>query len=179
MPNLRQPIIYTRDQFTIKDKLGWTPFHWACKNGHFQIAELILQKSIQLNIELDAKDVNSRTPLHLACIKGHLNIAEMILEKSVILNIDITATNLYGQTAYEEANINGHSKTAEMLVKKCTELHINLISFCNLKNGETPLHLATRMGDFEMFKNMIENSPPLKIKLNVKGTYEGLALSHS
>ena len=179
MPDLSQPIIYTLVQFTKKDKDGWTPFHWACKNGQFQIAELILQKSIQLDIELNAKDGTGRTPLHWACANDYLEIAEMILEKSNVLNIDTCATNVFGQTAYEEAKTRGHLKTAEMLVKKCTELHINLISFCNLKNGETPLHLATRMGDFEMFKNMIENSPPLKIKLNVKGTYEGLALSHS
>ena len=172
---MRQPIIYTLVQFTIKDKHGWTPFHWACKNGHFEVAEIVLQKSIQLNIELNAKDVTGRTPLHWACVNGRLKIAEMILEKSSVLNIDISSTNDLGQTAYEEAQIHGHSKTVEMLRKKFNELQINLTPFCNLRNGETPLHLAARMGDFQMFNNMIENNSPLKIKLNVKGTYDRFA----
>ena len=46
-----------------------------------------------------------------------------------------------------------------------------------LKNGETLLHLAAKKGDFKMFKDMIENSSPLKIKLNVEGTYDRLALT--
>ena len=47
----------------------------------------------------------------------------------------------------------------------------------SLKNGETPLHLAAKKGDFKMFKDMIKNSSPLKIKLNVEGTYDKLALT--
>ena len=77
-----------------------------------------MQKSIQLDIELNTKDGTGRTPLHWACANDYLEIAEMILEKSNVLNIDTCATNVYGQTAYEEAQIHGHSKTVEMLRKQ-------------------------------------------------------------
>ena len=75
---------------------------------------MLLKKSVELNIDLNAKDTADRTALHWACINGHFKIVEIILKKSTELNIDLNTANVFGQTAFYEAYIHGHSKTAEM-----------------------------------------------------------------
>ena len=47
-------------------------FHLACENGHSKIAEMLIQKSAELNIDLNAKyRLFDRTAFHLACQNGH------------------------------------------------------------------------------------------------------------
>ena len=37
----------------IRDKVGWTPFMWACKNRHKDVVQLLLDNS-ERNIDLNA-----------------------------------------------------------------------------------------------------------------------------
>ena len=59
-------------------------YFFACENGHLEIAQILMQESVELNIDLNADDFDGNTALHLACINGHFNIAVMILEKIYI-----------------------------------------------------------------------------------------------
>ena len=44
----------------------------ACENGHSKIAEMLIQKSAELNIDLNAKHrLFGRTAFHLAYENGH------------------------------------------------------------------------------------------------------------
>ena len=44
----------------------------ACENGHSKIAEMLIQKSAELNIDLNAKHrLFDRTAFHLAYENGH------------------------------------------------------------------------------------------------------------
>ena len=50
----------------------------ACENGHSKIAEMIFQKSAELNIDLNAKDrMFDRTAFHLACENSHSKLSRM------------------------------------------------------------------------------------------------------
>ena len=70
---------------------GKTPFHLACQFGHFKIAEIIVQKSAEFNLDLNSKDDDGTTAFHWACINGHsmgnFTIAKMIVQKSAELVI--------------------------------------------------------------------------------------------
>ena len=52
----------------------------ACENGHSKIAEMLIQKSGELDIDLNTKHrLFGRTAFHLACENGHSKIAEMLV----------------------------------------------------------------------------------------------------
>ena len=74
---------------------GHTPFHIACKYGQLKIAEMIIQLSIDLNIDLNTKDfLWELTGFHLACESGHLKITEMLVQYSAEFNIDISMVTI-------------------------------------------------------------------------------------
>ena len=59
-------------------KKGFTTFHLACQNGHFNIADILIQTSAEHNIELNAKDiVYGKTAFHWACQYGQSKVAGM------------------------------------------------------------------------------------------------------
>ena len=76
---------------------GTTPFHLACKYGHFKIAEMLINKFNELDtesrnlLELNSKDKFGHNGFHWACMKGHFDIVEMLLEKHSALKIDLNA----------------------------------------------------------------------------------------
>ena len=53
-------------------------FHFACKTGHLKMAKVLVQKSAELNINLNAKNHLGKAAFYHACYYGHLNIAEML-----------------------------------------------------------------------------------------------------
>ena len=50
--DLKRKIVH---QLSIRNEDGHTSFHVACSNGSTDIVELIIKKSIDLNIDLNAK----------------------------------------------------------------------------------------------------------------------------
>ena len=61
------------------DSHGYTAFHLDCKNGHIEIAELLIQKSTELNIKLNAKDKCEWTSFHLTYKNGRLGIIDLLI----------------------------------------------------------------------------------------------------
>ena len=53
---------------------GQTPLHYAAKNYHREIAELLLASGVDVNVT----DNDGRTPLHLAASEGHKDILKQI-----------------------------------------------------------------------------------------------------
>ena len=59
-----------------KEEDGMTGFHCVCKYGYSNIAEMLVKKSADLNIELNVIDLNCKdsddgwTAFQLSCIKG-------------------------------------------------------------------------------------------------------------
>ena len=58
-----------------KDK--WTPLHFAARDGHVDVAKVLLQNGVDLNAATKYKD----TALHTAAEKGHFDIVKVLLEK--------------------------------------------------------------------------------------------------
>ena len=48
-----------------------------------------MQKSLEFNIQLNAKDRSGRTAFHRVCCKGRSKIAEMLILKSAEFDIDL------------------------------------------------------------------------------------------
>ena len=86
-------------------KNGGTIFHFACKNGHTEIAEMVLMKYADLNLNLNAKDNNGETALHLACENGHFQLVKMLVKKSAELNLNLRLEVNNGKTAFQLAKL--------------------------------------------------------------------------
>ena len=57
-----------------------TAFHYACKNDCTDTVEMILQKSAELNIDLNARDDKKCTGFHYACEEANLEIIEAMIK---------------------------------------------------------------------------------------------------
>ena len=59
-----------------------TPLHWACRNGHREVAMALIEKGAAI----DARDDDQDTPLHLACDDNHLEVAMALIEKGAAID---------------------------------------------------------------------------------------------
>jgi len=64
------------------DNWGATPLHFAARNGHKDVAELLVVKGAAMN----TKDDDGRTPLHMVADIGHNGIAELLIAKGADVN---------------------------------------------------------------------------------------------
>ena len=64
------------------DNWGATPLHFAARNGHKDVAELLVVKGAAMSI----KDDDGRTPLHMVADIGHNGIAELLIAKGADVN---------------------------------------------------------------------------------------------
>ena len=157
-----------------KDYMSCTALHRAAKNGHTQIAELLVKVAdintrdnygltaldrvacnghleiakllITNGAEVNAKDYMSCTALHRAAFNGHTQIAELLVKVA-----DINTRDDYGWTALHYAACNGHTQLAKLLIAHGA--NVNEKNICD----ETALHCVARNGHPEVAKMLLEH----------------------
>eukprot|EP01012_Entosiphon_sulcatum_P002304 TRINITY_DN10468_c0_g1_i1.p1 TRINITY_DN10468_c0_g1~~TRINITY_DN10468_c0_g1_i1.p1 ORF type:complete len:649 (+),score=109.06 TRINITY_DN10468_c0_g1_i1:66-2012(+) len=114
---------------------GLTPLHCACRNGHAQVAELLLAcKGVGCN----AGTKRGITALHYACATDAAQVVAALLRSS---EIAVNLADGNGNSPLHIAAIYGHSQVAAELLRQRT-LDVNAR---NLRQA-TPLHLASHNG---------------------------------
>ena len=68
-----------------------------------KIADILIQKSVELSIDLNAKDSLNDTAFHLACMDANSKIAEILIQKSDEFDIELNAKDADGLTAFHSA----------------------------------------------------------------------------
>jgi ankyrin repeat protein len=111
-----------------KDKNGYTPLHWAAKNGHADVAKLLLANKAESN----AKTNIGWTPLHEASEGGHKDLVELLL----VNKANVNEKTYRGYTALHFAASKGFMDVAELLLAHGADVNAK----CNL--GFTPLQTA-------------------------------------
>jgi ankyrin repeat protein len=76
-----------------KDKLGYTPLHWA---SDVKTAKLLLERGA----DVKAKDNWGQTPLHLASISNHIETVRFFIERGA----DVEAKDIHGYTPLDLAS---------------------------------------------------------------------------
>jgi integrin-linked kinase len=129
------------------DDHGFSPLHWASKEGHTKLVELLIQRGARVNVTNRGDD----TPLHLAAAHGHRDILHQVqLQKHhdcfillinhvvqlLRLKSDVNFTNEHGNTPLHYACFWGYQSIAEDLIAQGA-----LVSIAN-KDGDTPLDKA-------------------------------------
>ena len=80
-----------------------TAFHQACYHGYLQVAKLLIQKSAQFNIELNARDNEGFTAFHLACMEGRTSTVEIMMNNAKSFKLDLTAIDKGNRTGFQLA----------------------------------------------------------------------------
>ena len=96
---------------------GWTSLHFACFHRHLKIAMFIIENSVKMKIDLNAKTSNSKsTAFHFACLNDRcLEVAKMIIQNSGVLQINLNSKNNQGRTAYHNACISDSKKISKII----------------------------------------------------------------
>jgi uncharacterized protein len=79
------------------NRSGWTPLHYACTNGHLEIAQFLLEKGAIV----DAPSPNETTPLMMAIRAGNIQLVRLLLDRGA----DIRIRNQQGYSAIDVAEL--------------------------------------------------------------------------
>ncbi len=125
---------------------GATPLHLAAINGHYTIAEYLLEHSA----EVDATTLEHSTPLHFAAQGAHLQqtrLVALLIEHGT----DVNAVDVIGQTPLHYAVREQRLALVELLLANGADP--NLAGF----EKRTPLHLAVERSSFPLVDLLIEH----------------------
>jgi hypothetical protein len=121
----------------VKDVDGWTPLHWTTRNGHVEIARLLLQNGAVVN----ARSHGGNTPLNWAAVYGHIDILHLLVENGA----DLEAQDNNGWRALHFAAIRGHLPFIQELISR---YHVDINARRN--DGRTALLIARMFGRTEI-----------------------------
>ena len=102
------PLLLDAEANDVRDQ-GITALHEACRNGHTEIAEVLIQNGAQVNVTSSL----GRTPIHFAAYKGHVGPVRVLLEHGA----DIHKRGLDGRTPLHDAALMGHTDIAFALLE--------------------------------------------------------------
>jgi ankyrin repeat protein len=140
-----------------KQRLQYTPLHWAAYYGHLEIAEILISRGA----DLDAEDPDYSTPLYLAAEEGHPKVVEFLISKGAEVNVKsswwgytplhraawgpVTMRKYLGGRTVSEAELNeNYLEIVGMLLEKGAKVDV-------LDNdGKTPLDQAIGNGEKEI-----------------------------
>jgi ankyrin repeat protein len=146
-----------------KDKFGKTPLHLAAKNGHKDVAELLLANGADIN----ARDSNGGfTPLDLALSSYHYkDIVEFLLARGA----DANARSDQGLTPLQEAAMRGQKDTVNLLLGKNADVN------ARDEKGNTPLLWALLLGHTDVAELLVTANADVNAKNNQGLTAMSLA----
>lgn len=107
------------------DDHGFSPLHWASKEGRLSIVDMLLSRGARVN----ATNMGDDTALHLASAHGHRDVVLHLLKNRA----DVNAINEHGNTPLHYACFWGFTDISEDLIKAGSSINISN------KYGEIPL----------------------------------------
>ena len=109
-----------------ESKYKYSAWHFACKNGHQKIVDLLIQNAKYLQINLNIRNKYTWTGFMSACLNGKVEVAETIINNSVEYGIDLNAQGEYGDTAFHLACRFKEKEVVDLLLAKAESHKINL-----------------------------------------------------
>ena len=79
---------------------------------------MLIQKSVELKIDLNSTTITGKTAFHLACQYGQLKIVKMLMFNSAKHLIDLNQKDEYGWTAFHWACYWGKPRIVEIMIEQ-------------------------------------------------------------
>lgn len=120
--NLKMVKMLLKNGFNVdeKDEDGWTPLHFACNNGNYDISQYLLKKEADVNAVTD--DGEESTPLLLATMTLNLELVKLL----VYYGADIETEDAHGWFPLAHACYNGDLNIIQFLIDSGANInHIN------------------------------------------------------
>jgi ankyrin repeat protein len=140
----------------VKDCDEQTALHLAAKNGHLNISRTLLESARGRHL-LELQVNNKRTPLLLAARYGKSDVFQYLLENGAYIG----AADASEETALHLAAESGHLSIVQTIIKR--DDGGQLLELQN-DNDRTPLLLAARYGQFDIFQYLLENKADITAK---------------
>ncbi|KAI6241576.1 Protein kinase domain-containing protein [Aphelenchoides fujianensis] len=135
----------------IGDDHAFSLLHWASKEGHLSIVELLLARGARVN----ATNMGDDTSLHLAASHGHRPIVVKLINRKA----DVNASNEHGMTPLHYACFWGYEQIAEDLIRAGS-----FVNICNKRNL-TPLDVCQPQVRQAVYEIAIENGQNVSQKI--------------
>lgn len=97
----------------IPGTLGYTPFIWACYEGHGEVVKAMLEFE---SVAVDRKDELGRNGFGVAALDGHAQVLRILLEFG-LPRIDPNSRDCLDKTALILASSGGHKEAVDLLLK--------------------------------------------------------------
>jgi len=123
---------------------GGTPLHAAIRNGHSDVALLLLVN----DADLHARDNQGETPLHVASRQGDVKVMKDLID----CRANLDATNRDNETALSLASMDGRLEAARLLLKHGA--HVDQ----QVSLGRTALHVASENGHRGIVLSLLHNA---------------------
>lgn len=136
-------LLETGADISIPDYEGFTPIHFAARDGNAEIATLLIENGADITA---VAEKDRWTPLHYASVRDHIDIVQAILQ----LSSD-------GPGSCHTSDQESHTATNSEAIRITSSLKGVSAVAINLQDayGRTPLFLAARFGSSEASRMLL------------------------
>ena len=136
---------------------GWTPLHYSCVNGNYDIVCQLLYHHAHRNETTD----DGETPLHCASRAGHTEIVRML----VLCGADVHSTNNDHWTPLHFACQNGSLGVVQCLLEKDADVNAG-----EHFGRRTPLHVACENEHLSVVRCLVKNGASINARTDLNKT---------
>ena len=108
---------------------GWSPLHWAAKDGSVAICQLLVSKGANINV----KDKSGQTPLHRAAYWGRIQVVDFLVYVGAALEVVDSANSTAADVARQRNNQEVFAYLQQQKQgKQTTTTFVSLCQLCQL-----------------------------------------------
>ena len=127
-----------------RDRLGWTPLHYASQGGCMSIIQYLIT---ELGCDPTTPNSKGALPVHIACLNGRLNVTKHFITKQ---NCDPNYQDRHGWTLLHYASQGGHMNIIQYLI-----IELGCDPTTPNSKGALPVHIACLNGRLNVTKHFI------------------------
>ena len=154
----------------IDNHWGYSGFHFACQQGHFDVVKTLVETTAGLSIDLKAKTKNSNSDsvFHLACTNDNSAVVKILMKNAAALDIDLNEEDSIGMSPFFLACHHDSTEMVEIFIENAANLGIDLNAKALSVSNWTGFHLACAKGYADVVNIFMKNAANSSIDLNRK-----------